>query len=81
MLLRRFGFSSRALILSMAAGTLVCYIPGLLWFSLISGTDFAGSLAVCALPFLPGDALKILLAAALARRMRKPLRAMGLLCA
>lgn len=78
MLVHRLGFSRRALILSMSAGTLLCYLPGVLWFMPLTGTDFAGSLAVCVLPFLPGDVLKILLASALTRRMQKPLRAMGL---
>ena len=78
MLVHRVGFSRRALILSMSAGTLLCYLSGVFWFMLLTGTDLAGSLAVCVLPFLPGDVLKILLAAALTRRMQKPLRAMGL---
>lgn len=77
-IVRRFGFSRRALILSMSAGTLACYLPGALWFMLLTGMDLSGTLAACVLPFLPGDALKVLLAAALARRMEKPLRSMGL---
>jgi len=74
----RFGFSRRSLILSMSAGTALCYLTGLLWFMLVTGTEFAGSLTVCVLPFLPGDILKVLFAAALVRRMQKPLRVMGL---
>ncbi len=77
-LVRRFGFSRRALILSMAAGTLACYLPGALWFMLLTGTNLSGAIAACVLPFLPGDALKVLLAALLARRVEKPLRSMGL---
>ena len=77
-LVRRFGFSRRSLILSMSAGTLACYLPGTLWFMLLSGTSAAQSLAACVLPFLPGDCLKILFAAALCRRLQKPLRAAGL---
>ena len=77
-LTERFGFSRRSLILSMAAGTIACYVPGVTWFMLSSGTNLAGSLAVCVFPFIPGDLLKLLLAAFLARRLQKPLRAMGL---
>lgn len=77
-LICRFGFSRKSLLLSMTAGTIVCYALGTAWFSLISGTDFVGSLSVCVLPFLPGDALKIPLAAALCLRVQKPLRSMGL---
>ena len=77
-LIQRFGFSRLSLILSMAAGTLICYALGTAWFSFVSGTNLAGSLTVCVLPFIPGDVLKILLAASLCLRMQKPLRAMGL---
>lgn len=75
---KRLGFSYTALCLSMAAGVLACYVPGTLWFMLITHTAFLPALASCVLPFLPGDALKILLAAYLARRVQEPLRGMGL---
>lgn len=77
-LARRFGFSLRSLCLAMAAGTLACYVPGTLWFMLTTGTSLGESLALCVLPFIPGDAVKVLLAAVLARRMQQPMRAMGL---
>ena len=77
-LTERFGISRRSLLLSMTAGTLACYVPGTAWFMLVTGTDFAGSLSVCMLPFIPGDLFKILLSALLVRRLQKPLRAMGL---
>ena len=75
---QRFGFSRKNLMLSMAAGTLICYVLGTAWFSLVSGTDLTGSLSACVLPFIPGDMLKILLAASLCLRVQKPLRVMGL---
>jgi len=78
LLTQRFGFSGKSLMLSMAAGTLVCYAMGTAWFCFVSGTSLAASLSSCVLPFIPGDALKILLAASLCLRMQKPLRAMGL---
>jgi len=74
----RLGTSQRSLLLSMAAGTLACYLPAAAWFMLLSGVSLSGALAVCVLPFLPGDALKILLAASLCVRLQKPLRIMGL---
>jgi len=70
--------SRQNLMLAMASGTLLCYVLGTAWFSLVSGANLAGSLSACVLPFIPGDALKILLAASLCLRMQKPLRAMGL---
>jgi len=78
LLVQRLGFSRRGLALSMAAGTLVCYALGTAWFSFVTGANFAAGIASCVLPFMPGDALKILLAASLSLRMQKPLRAMGL---
>ena len=74
----RFGFSRCSLILSMAAGTFLCYVPGTAWFMLVTGSSFAASLSSCVLPFLPGDLLKVLFAAFLSRRLQKPLHAMGL---
>lgn len=77
-LVRRFGFTRKSLILSMAAGTLACYLPGTAWFMITSHTHFTAALSACVLPFLPGDLLKILCAALLAARLQKPLRSMGL---
>ena len=75
---QRLGLSRKNLVLSMTAGTLACYAAGTAWFSFATGTNLAGSLSSCVFPFLPGDALKILLAASLCLRMQKPLRAIGL---
>lgn len=78
-LAQRFGFSRRSLYAAMLCGTLLCYIPGTLWFMAVSGCTPAAALGACVLPFLPGDAVKIALAAALCLRLEKPLRAMGAL--
>ena len=43
----------------------------------VSGLNLVTSLGYCVLPFLPGDAVKILLAAFLALRLQKPLQSMG----
>lgn len=75
---RRLGFTRRGLILSMAAGTCACYLPGAAWFCLSSGTGLLSALSACVLPFLPGDALKILLGAHLCLRLRPALRGLGL---
>ena len=78
MLTGRLGFTRTALMLSMAAGTAACYLPGMAWFSLTTGASLAESLGVCVLPFIPGDILKAVLAASLSMRLRKPLRSAGL---
>ena len=60
--------------LMLALGTLVCYALGTAWFMAQSGNPLGASLSMCVLPFLPGDAAKIALAAFLAPRLRKALR-------
>ena len=77
LLSRRLGFTFPKLCLSMLVGVAVCYLFGTAWFMAISGLNLATSLSYCVLPFLPGDAVKILLAALLALRLRKPLQALS----
>jgi len=71
------GFDFLKLALSMLAGTLACYLLGTAWFMNVTGRDLLTSLGLCVIPFLPGDAAKIALAALLAGRLRAPLRASG----
>ena len=73
MLLKRLGRSRRALACAMAAGTAACYACGLAWFMLSTGSGLLRSLALCVLPFLPGDLLKIVFASSLAMRLQKSL--------
>ncbi len=51
-------------------GGLVIYAAGVPWLMAITGMDAARGLAVGMLPFLPGDAVKIVAAVALARSLR-----------
>ena len=61
----------------MVLGVAVCYTFGTIWFMAVTGLNLATSMSYCVIPFLPGDAVKILLAAFLALRLRKPLAAQG----
>ena len=74
LLAAKFGRGFWRLCLWMAIGVLACYAFGTAWFMILSKRTLAESLSLCVLPFLPGDALKILLAAVLAGRLEKPLR-------
>lgn len=56
--------------LAMALGTLGLYAFGTVWFMAVTKLDLWTSLGYCVLPFLPGDAAKILVAAWMARRLR-----------
>ncbi|HLE79974.1 MAG TPA: biotin transporter BioY [Dehalococcoidia bacterium] len=49
-------------VLAMLAGNVVLYIPGLIWLSRFVGAEQALPLGL--LPFIPGDVIKLLLAAA-----------------
>lgn len=58
------------MIIAMIIGLAACYILGTAWFMTISGNSLKVSLSYCVLPFLPGDAVKITLAAFMANRVR-----------
>ncbi len=60
--------------LQMLAGTLLCYLFGTLWFMFITKMSLTLSLSYCVIPFIPGDIIKIVLAALLGRRLLPQLR-------
>ena len=51
--------------IAMAAGVIVCYFFGTIWFSIQSARTFMESLTVCVLPFIGWDCIKIVLACAI----------------
>ena len=60
------------------AGTVVLYALGTAWFAVSQKTAFAAALSTCVLPFLPGDAAKIVAAAIVSRALEPVIdRAMG----
>ena len=63
----RAGARDSALYISL--GLAVCYIFGTTWFCIVTGTGPVAALAACVLPFLPGDALKIIASATLSSRL------------
>ena len=60
---------------AMALGCAECYFFGTVWFLALTGMELKAALALCVLPFLPGDAVKIALAAALTRLLDRRLPA------
>ncbi len=58
------------LALAMALGLFACYVMGTAWFMHISGTGLKASLLMCVVPFLIGDAIKIVAASILVRKLR-----------
>ena len=54
-----------------AAGTAVLYALGTAWFMIQTGNTASAALGLCVVPFLPGDAVKIIAASLLAGPVRK----------
>ena len=67
----RWGTSFRVLVLAMVAGCLTVYVCGVAWFMMLTGNGLWPSMVLCMLPFLPGDAVKILLGSFLVHRYRR----------
>ena len=55
---------------AMAIGTVALYICGLSWYIYITGSALGAALLACVVPFLPGDAVKIILASIIAPRLK-----------
>ena len=66
------GYWKRCLF--MALSVLACYVFGTAWFMVITGMSLGLSLTYCVLPFLPGDAVKVLLGSFLVQRLELPLK-------
>ncbi|MBQ8585891.1 MAG: biotin transporter BioY [Butyricicoccus sp.] len=56
--------------LAFACGLAVCYTLGTLWFAVSTETTVLSALTLCVLPYLPADAVKIVVAAVLCERLR-----------
>jgi biotin transport system substrate-specific component len=63
---RAMGVLAVAMVLGMCA----CYALGTLWFMYLTNTPLLAALGMCVFPFIPGDALKIVVAALLCGRLR-----------
>jgi len=61
----------------MICGTIVLYACGVTWLKTLTGMQWSKALAVGMYPFLVGDALKIVAAAAIARGLRPIIRIAG----
>ena len=61
------------------AGTALVYLTGTAWYCHFTGTEAFAALAVCVLPFLPGDAVKIAAVLTLGNAVKARLRKAGLI--
>lgn len=57
--------------IGMTGGLALCYLFGTIWFVLLTGKGLAAALSACVIPFLPGDAVKIISAAILVPELKK----------
>lgn len=60
-------------------GTAVCYLLGTAWFCMVMHVDMISALAVCVIPFLAGDILKIFLAVTMGPKLKKRLHHAGIM--
>lgn len=70
---RRWERSASRLAIAMVLGCAGCYVLGTIWFMVLTGASFANAMMWCVLPFLPGDAVKIILAVILTRQLDRRL--------
>ena len=57
-------------IVNMILGTIVLYLIGTIWFMFLTKMDLMASLMACVIPFLIGDALKIICAYLLTLKLK-----------
>lgn len=72
--IKRLGAKPFAVALACLMGLIACYALGTAWYCLESSTAPIAALATCVVPFLPGDAVKILAVALLAPRVKKSIK-------
>ena len=73
------GFIFMAAILGLMLGTVVAYLLGTFWLSYVANLSFSQALWAGVIPYLPGDFIKILLAAFAGPVIRRRLQNAGLL--
>lgn len=61
-------------VFSMLTGMLLIYLMGISWLSFTANMSFQKALAVGALPFIPGDLLKIALAALVSFKLKNRIK-------
>lgn len=61
------------MVIGMLLGTVALYTFGTAWFMIMTGSSLGRALALCALPFIAGDALKIVCVTAIALPLKERL--------
>ena len=67
-----FGKSLKTSVISLILGLLLCYVFGTVWFSIYKGNmSILKAFAVCVMPFIIPDLLKLSLAVIIYKRLKK----------
>ena len=53
---------------------IVCYLFGTIWFCVVAGYTFQAALAVCVIPFIPADLVKMIIAMLIGPMIKKRIR-------
>lgn len=73
LLVEKLGAKYWVCVVSALCGLTACYLFGTAWYIVSTGSALGPALMACVVPFLPGDAVKLLLATLLIPRLRKVL--------
>lgn len=65
-------------LLGMVLGTVICYALGTIWLAYQANMDFKAALFAGVIPFIPGDLIKMVLAAVLGPKIKRQLRKAGI---
>lgn len=76
--IQRFPKNRVLQLLGMIAATAVLYTLGTAWFCVQSNSDLQRALALCVVPFIPGDLLKMVIAMAAGPELRERLVKAGI---
>ena len=74
LIIRRRGRELWKQAIAMVLGITVCYAFGSVWFMVSLHRTLGQTLALCVIPYLPFDAIKIALSVALSRALYRPMQ-------
>ena len=64
-------------LIGMIVGTIVCYLFGTVWFCVVAGYTFQAARAVCVIPFIPADLVKMIIAMLIGPMIKKRIRVLS----
>lgn len=76
-LIDKFGGKLVYSMIGMVIGTIICYAFGTIWLAYQAQMDFKAALLAGVIPFIPGDLIKMVLAAIFGPQIRKTLNKTG----